>query len=299
VPTNDALGLTWTSAEGFDDSGWAEGFSAVGYEHPRLAYTNYIRSWVPFGTWGVYVRWLFMLPAQGAFEARTLRVRYDDGFVAYLDIEWFPLAALATEHGLGRWEDSTSPLLLRRFYRLRHLGSDSAVTGDHLDTDGGEVIIHPVFHASLALVGSNAVIYADPAANRFTGLPPADIILFTHTHSDHFNAGALSGLAGSNAVIVAPPAVYELVPSPLRSRTTVLTNGAATLVMGVAVEAVPMYNTGSSPAHPRGQGNGYVLTMGGRRIYIAGDSSDTPEMRALTGLDVAFINIYDPLTTPL
>jgi L-ascorbate metabolism protein UlaG (beta-lactamase superfamily) len=109
----------------------------------------------------------------------------------------------------------------------------------------------------------------------------------------------LSGLAGSNAVIVAPPAVYELVPSPLRSRTTVLTNGAATLVMGVAVEAVPMYNTGSSPAHPRGQGNGYVLTMGGRRIYIAGDSSDTPEMRALTGLDVAFINIYDPLTTPL
>jgi len=84
----------------------------------------------------------------------------------------------------------------------------------------------------------------------------------------------------------------------LKSRTIILTNGTTTNVLGVGIEAVPAYNL-TSANHVKGVGNGYVLTIGGRRLYLSGDSEDIPEMRALPGIDVAFVCMNVPFTMPV
>ena len=78
----------------------------------------------------------------------------------------------------------------------------------------------------------------------------------------------------------------------------ILANGEKTEAAGIAIEAVPAYNTtpGKEKFHPKGRDNGYVLTMGGKRVYVAGDTEDTPEMRALKGIDVAFLPMNLPYT---
>jgi L-ascorbate metabolism protein UlaG (beta-lactamase superfamily) len=123
-------------------------------------------------------------------------------------------------------------------------------------------------------------------------MPKADVIVVTHTHSDHYSNSVLTSLLDSDGVIFAPQAVFDSMPSAapalLRSKTTVLANGASGSAHGMSVRAVAMYNLSNSP-HAKGVGNGYVVTLGGKSIYFSGDSENTPEMRALTGIDVAFL----------
>jgi L-ascorbate metabolism protein UlaG (beta-lactamase superfamily) len=162
------------------------------------------------------------------------------------------------------------------------------------------VILHPVNHATFVMGWSNTVIYVDPVggAQPFNGLPRPDLILLTHAHGDHFNANTLQAVAGEKTVLVAPEAVATQLPEKLRAQTVVLTNGEAKTVAGVRLDVVPAYNT--TPArlqyHPKGAGNGYVATLGGKRIYISGDTEDIPEMRALKNIDVAFICMNLPYT---
>ena len=92
--------------------------------------------------------------------------------------------------------------------------------------------------------------------------------------------------------VIAPQAVFNSLSASFRARTSVLTNGGVTEVLGVRVEAVPAYNAN----HPRGTGNGYVVTLGERRFYFSGDTGNTPEMRALTGIDAAFLCMNQPFT---
>jgi len=191
--------------------------------------------------------------------------------------------------------DSGAPFADWRFYRARQFTGTNIVTGDHLVTTNGDVVIHPINHASLALGWGNTMIYVDPGTNQFTGLAPANLILFTHDHSDHFSASAIPGLMASNAVIIAPASVFQVLTSNLQSVTTVLSNGFTTIALGVTIEAVPMYNT-NAVYHPYGVGNGYILTFGGKRVYIAGDTDNTPELRAVSGIDVAFIAVRPPYT---
>jgi L-ascorbate metabolism protein UlaG (beta-lactamase superfamily) len=122
----------------------------------------------------------------------------------------------------------------------------------------------------------------------------------THHHFDHFDPKTLEAVvpAGGRTVMVAPKAVAEKMPETLRGMERILSNGERTEVQGIAVEAVPAYNTtpGRERFHPRGRDNGYVLTVGGKRVYVAGDTEDTPEMRALKGIDVAFLPMNLPYT---
>jgi L-ascorbate metabolism protein UlaG (beta-lactamase superfamily) len=143
------------------------------------------------------------------------------------------------------------------------------------------------------------MIYSDPvgASAIFQGLPRADLILISHDHSDHFLPSTLNAVTNANTVIVAPRAVYNGMSTALKSLTVVMTNGATTNVLGLAVAAVPAYNLTSS-YHPKGVGNGYVLTIGGKRIYLSGDTEDIPEMRALQNIDVAFVCVNIPYTMP-
>jgi L-ascorbate metabolism protein UlaG (beta-lactamase superfamily) len=185
-----------------------------------------------------------------------------------------------------------------------------ALTGDSIPTDkGGPIIVHPMYHATFALSWNNQVIYVDPApapgspqgstaTAAFKGLPPANLILVTDIHGDHFNAATLSELAGANTRIAAPQAVIDQMPDALKAKATAVANGQTVTVGEISVEGVPAYNITEDRLkfHSKGRGNGYVVTLGGRRVYIAGDTEAHPEMKALKNIHVAFIPMNLPYT---
>ena len=207
--------------------------------------------------------------------------------------QWNALFTLLST-GTNQYTDSAAPYLGARLYRALQLTGTNILTGDHLATDDGDVVIHPINHASFVMSWNGRTIYNDPVggAAPFQGLPRADLILVSHSHGDHFDVSTLNAVKGSNAVIVAPQAVFNSMSAALKSLTTVLTNGAITNIMGLTIDAVPAYNSN----HPKGSGNGYVLTIGGKRIYMSGDTGDIPEMRALQDIDVSFVCMNLPFT---
>ncbi|HUL72507.1 MAG TPA: MBL fold metallo-hydrolase [Vicinamibacterales bacterium] len=173
-------------------------------------------------------------------------------------------------------------------------------TPDKLPAAGGDITIAPINHATLQLVYAGKVIDVDPvaAAGTFAGFAAPDLILITDIHGDHLDPATVNKLKTPSTIVVAPQAAAAQLGNP-----TVIANGEKKTIAGVAIEAVPMYNLtrGPSPGqlyHTKGRGNGYVLTLGGKRIYIAGDTEGTPEMRALQGIDVAFIPMNLPYTMP-
>jgi L-ascorbate metabolism protein UlaG (beta-lactamase superfamily) len=169
---------------------------------------------------------------------------------------------------------------------------------DTIPTAGGEVGIHPVMHASLALSFGDQVFYLDPAENSFEGLPAPTAIFITHAHGDHYNADNLAMLAGDAVPVYVNEDVFAQLPEALQSHATAMKNGDSATVNGIAVDAIPAYNTTADRLqyHPQGVGNGYVFTFGDKKIYVAGDTEDIPEMRALTGIEVAFLPMNLPYT---
>ena len=169
-------------------------------------------------------------------------------------------------------------------------------TGD----DGSAIVIHPVKHASFVMTVPGLVIYNDPVggAGLFQGLPPPDLILITHEHPDHYEPATLSALVGQNTALLTNPAVHGMLPADLAGRATAIANGESTTVNGLLIEAIPAYNTTPDRLqyHPKGRDNGYILTVAGSRVYIAGDTEDIPEMRALEGINVAFLPMNLPYT---
>jgi L-ascorbate metabolism protein UlaG (beta-lactamase superfamily) len=183
-----------------------------------------------------------------------------------------------------------------------------AATGDPAATaaaTGGEddLRVHPIEHATFVLEGAGHTLAFDPTggAERFADTPAPDLILITDTHGDHMDWETVTALAGDAAEIVAPRAVVDeagAAGEALADRITVLANGETATVAGVEVEAIPMYNLteGRLDRHPEGRGNGYVVTLGGERIYVSGDTEDVPEMRALSDIDRAFVCMNLPYT---
>ena len=185
------------------------------------------------------------------------------------------------------------------------LGAEKeGLSGDRVRTSQGDLVVHPVGHASFLLQWQGKTIYVDPVggAEAFASLPKPDLILFTHFHFDHFDTATLAKLlpAGVRTPIVATKGVAEKIPEKLQGqvRVKILANGEKAQALGIGIKAVPAYNTtpGRDKFHPKGRDNGYVLTLGTTRVYIAGDTEDTPEMRALQGIDVAFLPVNLPYT---
>jgi L-ascorbate metabolism protein UlaG (beta-lactamase superfamily) len=178
------------------------------------------------------------------------------------------------------------------------------LSGDLVSTDNGALMIHPLHHATFLMQWNGKTIYVDPVggAKLFADLPKPDLVLVTHIHFDHFDPATLAAVipAQDQPTIIAPATVAEKIPATLRARTRVkvLANGEKTEAAGIAIEAVPAYNTtpGKEKFHPKGRDNGYVLTLGGKKVYIAGDTEDTAEMRALKGIDIAFLPMNLPYT---
>jgi L-ascorbate metabolism protein UlaG (beta-lactamase superfamily) len=212
--------------------------------------------------------------------------------------DWAPVVTLPAPVLTSLQHTDSAPATVgQRFYRVAQLEGTNAFTGDHLATTNGDVVIHPLFHASLVLKWNDLVIYNDPDDDAaylatYKNLPKADLILVSHSHGDHFSTAQIEAVRDSGTVIVAPAAVYSSLTPAQRAQAIPLANGGTTNLLGLVIDAIPAYNGN----HPLGAGNGYVLTIGGRRIYLSGDTGNTPEMRALTNIDVAFLCMNQPYT---
>jgi L-ascorbate metabolism protein UlaG (beta-lactamase superfamily) len=190
--------------------------------------------------------------------------------------------------------DTAAPFLGRRFYRAISLDDTNALTGDHLVTLDGDVLIHPVNHASFVMKWKGLTIYNDPvgAASLYKGIPAADLVLISHAHSDHFDTGTLTAIKQAGTLMVAPAAVYTSLSTALKAITIPLAYGSSTNLLGLTIDTIPAYNSN----HPKGTGNGYIVTIGGRRLYMSGDTGDIAEMKTITGIDVAFVCVNVPYT---
>jgi len=231
-----------------------------------------------------------------AITNRDYRLEMSSNLVDWNNFQTYTTGTLATL-------DEGAVYQAARYFRARQLTTSNNVTGDHLLTTNGEVVIHPLFHASVMLQWNDKAIYSDPDddsafVSRYAGLPKADLILVTHEHGDHFSSGQIEAIRRTNVVLIVPQVVYNGLTVTQRFFATVLTNGASTNVLGMFIEAVPAYNTNNNN-HVRGVGNGYVVTIGGKRFYFSGDTSSTPEMAALPNIDVAFLCMNVPFTMPL
>ncbi len=180
------------------------------------------------------------------------------------------------------------------------VAEEPATGANVIPTDNGSLVIHPIEHATFVMEWNGKTITVDPVggAAAFEDFPSADLILITDIHGDHLSSETVAALASSSTTVIVPAAVAEQLPQGDWAPVKVLANGASTTWQGVAIEAVPMYNLDPEKQkfHPKGRGNGYLLTLGGTRVYIAGDTEAIPEMRALENIDVAFVCMNLPYT---
>lgn len=169
---------------------------------------------------------------------------------------------------------------------------------DTIKTSQGDLVISFLGHASLMMVHGGKTIHIDPVSSEadYGKLPEADLILMTHDHYDHLDLKAVSVIQNAATKIVGTPDVAKQIPGVL-----ILKNGETKTVDGLKIEAVPAYNMKhmrepGQPYHPKGAGNGYILHFGDTRVYIAGDTENTPEMKQLTAIDIAFLPMNLPYT---
>jgi L-ascorbate metabolism protein UlaG (beta-lactamase superfamily) len=169
---------------------------------------------------------------------------------------------------------------------------------DRLSTSAGDLTITFLGHGSLLMTFGGKRIYVDPFSRvaDYTKLVKADLILLTHEHRDHLDPAALAAIQTDQTLLVLTETCAREVGGGI-----VLHNGDAQTVLGIPIQAVPAYNIqhkrdNGQPFHPRGVGNGYVLTFGETRVYIAGDTENIPEMKDLQDIAVAFLPMNLPYT---
>jgi L-ascorbate metabolism protein UlaG (beta-lactamase superfamily) len=137
-------------------------------------------------------------------------------------------------------------------------------------------------------------IQVDPVSTNadYSVFPKADLILITHGHGDHLDSKAIETISKEGSTIIANEASQRKI-----GKGTIMKNGDKLEVLkNISIEAVPAYNytQGREGYHPRNRDNGYILTIDGTRIYIAGDTEDIPEMKQLKGIDIAFLPVMEP-----
>ena len=172
------------------------------------------------------------------------------------------------------------------------LATVSAQAPDRIAAEGGDIVITPIVHASVQVEHAGVVIHVDPwSAGDLSRAKPADLILVTDDPGHHLDPTAISQLRKPNA-----PVVVTAAARAKWGDGTVLANGESGVFAGVQVEAVPAYDmTPGQPWHPKGEANGYVVTLGGRRILFAGVGECVPELQALRNIDVAFLPMNLPV----
>lgn len=172
---------------------------------------------------------------------------------------------------------------------------------DIIKTSSGELKITFIGHGTLMFSFNNKVIHVDPVSREadYSKLPKADLILITHEHGDHLDIKAVSILRTEKTVL----AYTESCAGQLKEVQggNIMKNGDSLTLIGLPLKAVPAYNIvhkreGGNPFHPEGVGNGYVITFGDKNVYVAGDTENTPEMKQLKDIDIAFLPMNLPYT---
>ena len=169
---------------------------------------------------------------------------------------------------------------------------------DILTTSAGDLEITFLGHGSLLFTFDEKTIYVDPYSGvaDYAHLPKADLVLITHEHRDHLDQKALADITTSETEIILTEICNEQIDGG-----TIMRNGDVHITHGLTIEAVPAYNLvhtrdSGEPFHPCGNGNGYIIAFADLRVYVAGDSENTPEMMNLRGIDVAFLPMNLPYT---
>jgi L-ascorbate metabolism protein UlaG (beta-lactamase superfamily) len=169
---------------------------------------------------------------------------------------------------------------------------------DKIPTSAGVVEITFIGHASLMFRVNGFVIFADPvqSTGNYAFLPKADVILITHEHGDHLDVNLINEIKKAGTLVFCNGNSKSKIPWAMS-----MDAGDRQEINNIVIEAVPAYNivnerAPGQPFHPKGTGVGYILKIGDKRFYIAGDTEDTPEMRALRNIDVAFLPMNLPYT---
>lgn len=169
---------------------------------------------------------------------------------------------------------------------------------DVIKTSKGDLKITFLGHGTLMFTYDGKVIHVDPWGKMadYSKLPKADLILVTHEHQDHLDTDVIKKISTDKTKLVLTKICAEKV-----GKGHVMNNGDQTTIDGIKIEAVPAYNLvhkrdNGQPFHPKGNGNGYVITFGDKRVYVAGDTENTPEMKNLKNIDIAFLPMNLPYT---
>ena len=177
-------------------------------------------------------------------------------------------------------------------------GNRMAYETDLFETTAGDLEITFIGHGTLMFRFNDIVIHIDPVGDMadYNTLPKADIILVTHQHHDHFDSEAIRILRKDDTWI----AVAEVCADDEQD-FVVMKNGDTQTVKGLSIKAVPAYNiehmrSPGNPFHPKGEGNGYVMSFGDKKVYVAADTENIPELKDLSAIDVAFLPMNLPYT---
>jgi L-ascorbate metabolism protein UlaG (beta-lactamase superfamily) len=169
---------------------------------------------------------------------------------------------------------------------------------DPIQTSAGELEITFIGHGTLMMEFNKKVIHIDPWSQftDYANLPKADIVLITHEHHDHLDPKAIEAVRTEKTILI----LTQICAGQIDGGT-VMNNGDVKTIDGIKIEAVPAYNiehmrSPGTPFHPRGDGNGYIITFGDKRVYIAGDTEKTPELKSIKNIDIAFLPMNLPYT---
>ncbi len=169
---------------------------------------------------------------------------------------------------------------------------------DSIKTSAGNLEITFIGHGTLMFTFGGTVIHVDPWSRLadYSKMPKADIILLTHHHRDHLDQLAVERLLTEKTTLILTETCSEKIKGGV-----VMKNGDLKTEKGLKIEAVPAYNlvhmrSEGIPFHPKGVGNGYVITFGNKRVYVAGDTENIPEMKSLEKIDIAFLPMNLPYT---
>ncbi|PLX19266.1 MAG: metal-dependent hydrolase [Marinilabiliales bacterium] len=172
---------------------------------------------------------------------------------------------------------------------------------DKFDTNKGELAINFVNHGSLFFEFDGKVIHIDPVTRmgNYEEYPKADLILITHQHGDHLDLNAIHLLKKESTKIIFTKKCQEM--SEDLSEVIVMNNGDILNINQLEIEAIPAYNIkhkreNGNPFHPQGEGNGYVINFANKKVLVAGDTENIPEIKALENIDIAFLPMNLPYT---
>lgn len=178
------------------------------------------------------------------------------------------------------------------------MAADQNIATDKIKTMQGDLAITFLGHGSMMLSFGGTIIYIDPVSQYadYSSMPKADLILVTHEHGDHLDLKAIDAVkTGKTSLIITQTIAGQIADG------IVLKNGDEKNIQGLPIAAVPAYNlvnmrSPGVPYHAKGIGNGYIITFGNKRLYIAGDTENTPEMKSLRQIDIGFLPMNLPYT---